>query len=265
LNSSKEHNVPGREEVHVWLMKLNKPGRSDFSAAEFILDASEEEQAGRFRFSRGRLHYRLTRTLVRRLLSYYFPVVDPAAWRFTRNDFGKPRIAEPDLPVPCFFNLSHSGDRIVLAVCGNPAIGVDVEKIDRDRNVLTIARRFFPAVEVQKLEDLTPEARLMRFYQLWTLKEAYSKACGEGLVSSLGQLELCFREAGKIGVKLNPGTAQQAAAWKLWLYDDEDGPLAVALHSPQSAQSAQIQWRELRKLDGFAGSDEAHLKLLGRS
>lgn len=77
------------------------------------------------------------------------------------------------------FNLSHSGDWIVLATASHGQVGVDIETIDPTFPALEIAEEFFLLEErrwIRKGADPT-----LRFFQLWTAKEALMKATGEGM------------------------------------------------------------------------------------
>ena len=60
-------------------------------------------------------------------------------------------------------------------------IGVDVECARKPRRVEAIAQRFFSDLEATQLLSLPGDQQQSRFYDLWTLKEAYIKACGMGL------------------------------------------------------------------------------------
>lgn len=74
-----------------------------------------------------------------------------------------------------FFNISHSGEYVVLATSPRE-VGVDIEKITAfDENV---AARVFTRAELAWLDSRgTDEA----FFQLWTAKESLLKAVGAGL------------------------------------------------------------------------------------
>lgn len=87
------------------------------------------------------------------------------------NRYGKPFLPEPAL----HFNLSHSGDYVVLAVDENE-VGVDIEKIAPYSD--EIARKCFSAEEYRWLQG---RAEDRAFYALWTAKESVMKACGKGL------------------------------------------------------------------------------------
>ncbi len=75
---------------------------------------------------------------------------------------------------PYQFNLSHSGDYLVLAV-GDVPIGVDIEKITRVRP--KVMERYFSDSEKEKVAKEGADA----FYEIWTKKESYIKYTGNGL------------------------------------------------------------------------------------
>ena len=94
-----------------------------------------------------------------------------AAACITLSRFGKPFLPGG----PCF-NLSHSGDKVVLLVDDKQMVGVDVERIDAAP--LTVAKKVFTASEQQWLWH---QAKDEAFFRLWTGKEAIMKALGLGL------------------------------------------------------------------------------------
>lgn len=95
-------------------------------------------------------------------------------------DNGKPYfINSPDL----HFNLSHSGQRVMCAMDEMP-LGCDIQEMGSLK--LEIAKRFFTPDEYNLLLYLkSKEEQKNMFYRLWTLKEAYIKATGEGLTREL--------------------------------------------------------------------------------
>lgn len=93
--------------------------------------------------------------------------------------YGKPLADSCDLQ----FNLSHSGEYIVLATASAP-VGVDIEKADRKngRDFAGMVRNVAAPEEsnwIFKGADDREQAE--RFMQLWTMKESVMKALGEGL------------------------------------------------------------------------------------
>ncbi len=92
------------------------------------------------------------------------------------NQWGKPRLENAE---NIHFNLSHSGDYVVLVVSDSP-VGVDVEH--KSKNYLSLAKRCFCESEYEEILSLQDEdAQRRRFLECWTMKEAYIKFVGEGM------------------------------------------------------------------------------------
>ncbi len=119
---------------------------------------------------------------VRRLLADYHSL-NPCAVTLAANAFGKPILREAPLP-DLDFSISHAWPYTLIAVSRGCAVGVDIENAGRDIDPQRLWRRFFAAAEVATLEALPAKEQRDAFFELWTLKEAYIKAVGEGL--SLG-------------------------------------------------------------------------------
>lgn len=95
--------------------------------------------------------------------------------KFSVGKYGKPLLKKKS---DFFFNLSHSGDWIVCAVDNIP-IGIDIERI---RSIdYNISKRYFSKEEHNDLMSKVDSDKLFYFFTLWTLKESYVKAVGEGL------------------------------------------------------------------------------------
>ncbi|WP_026883487.1 4'-phosphopantetheinyl transferase family protein [Clostridium akagii] len=94
---------------------------------------------------------------------------------FYYNAYGKPYLKYTP---PLYFNLSHSGNWVVCAI-DDYHIGIDVEQM---KNIdFHIAKSFFAEKEYNDLMKKDGAEKKSYFYDLWTLKESYIKACGKGL------------------------------------------------------------------------------------
>jgi 4'-phosphopantetheinyl transferase len=134
--------------------------------------AEERAQQQRFYFEKGRHEYLVTRALVRTVLSKYV-TVDPSTWRFEKNEYGKPAIVYPQGLPPLTFNLSNTTGLIACLVAFGRDVGVDVEDMTRPGETVEIAEQFFSPTEVAALRALPASAQRYRFFEYWTLKEAY--------------------------------------------------------------------------------------------
>jgi len=125
----------------------------------------------------------------------------PAEIEFRYGPHGKPHIEGPR------FNISHSGGLALIAL-GQVEVGVDVE-LPRQRRTDDIARRFFAPGEKERLFALDPELRYQAFFRLWTCKEAFLKATGEGLSRSTRSYEIDLPAARLLWAKGIPDAAER--------------------------------------------------------
>jgi len=96
-----------------------------------------------------------------------------------RKPHGKPSVKGGELEL----SISHSGDRVAVAVTAGMPVGVDVEQTDKPaRNPGgtdpdALARYVLAEQELAALAGSSPDA----FFVAWTRKEAVTKATGDGL------------------------------------------------------------------------------------
>ncbi|KQY79957.1 hypothetical protein ASD24_18640 [Paenibacillus sp. Root52] len=110
---------------------------------------------------------------------------------FIRNAYGKPFLNEhAEHP----FNLSHSGDWVVMISGGHGLVGIDVEQTNPID--LQIADRFFAPQEHRYLISQPADMQVETFYRLWTLKESYIKAVGKGLSIPLDSFAILPNDQG---------------------------------------------------------------------
>jgi 4'-phosphopantetheinyl transferase len=79
------------------------------------------------------------------------------------------------------FNLSHSGDRALVAVSVGIRIGVDIEQTRPEYVSDELAALFFSSREQSDLAAIPAHRRIQAFFKCWTSKEAYIKGLGLGL------------------------------------------------------------------------------------
>lgn len=204
-------------EVHLWYAfdeQISDPGL--LSLYQCLLNAEENKRQKQFYFKKHRRQYLVSHALVRCVLSFYVAEVLPQQWRFIYNKYGKPFIDSYLTKMPLQFNLSHSDELIVLAVTLNHDIGVDVEYVHRGRKTIELAQSYFSPIEIEHLRHLSKENQRERFYELWTLKEAYLKACGMGLSIPLNYFSYLFSNQGKISILFEPDRDDQPEKWQFW-------------------------------------------------
>ena len=145
-----------------------------------ILSSEEKVEIARYHREDDRLRSALGRAAVRWLLSELLQR-PPSDIEIHRNPFGKPYLDDARV----WFNISHCGDMVAVAISQMGAIGVDVESVSRQSCGMAIAERFFHASEAERLRNTPEEHFCEHFTKLWTGKEAIVKASGAGIAYGL--------------------------------------------------------------------------------
>jgi len=238
--------APG--DIHVWSARDEQIGDEALLALyRSWLSVEETERMGRFMFARHRHQYLITRALLRSTLSAYAPWVAPQQWVFASNAWGKPAIVAP--AVPMAFNLSHTEGLVVLALTLESSVGIDVESRHREVD-LELAERFFSAHEVRHLSSLAEPERASAFMTLWTLKEAYIKACGQGLSIPLESFSFSLAAPGRIGFSCQTLDPPRARRWRFWQW--ESGPFVLSLGCPPAQREHAMAVKLYETVPGHA-------------
>ena len=205
--------------IGLWLVHYREIDDTSLVASLRQQLSTEEQQRGaRFLNAEDRHRFLLTRATVRTVLSRYAPV-RPQDWSFTANEHGRPAIANrhPQAAGLCF-NLSHTRGLIVLGVCRNLELGVDVENMRERTPSPGIAERFFAPQESATLARLPQEMRHERFFAYWTLKEAYIKARGRGMSIPLNCFNFTFPQQHTIHLHIDADQDDNAERWQFWQF-----------------------------------------------
>jgi 4'-phosphopantetheinyl transferase len=220
----------GPTEAHLWYVNQDDIADPDLILRyRALLSADETAQCERFATPRLRHEYLVTRALCRCTLSRYADV-EPRVWRFARNGFGRPEISSPKTLAPLRFNLSNTCGLVVCLVTSAADAGVDVEDTSRCREPVSIADRFFSPSEVASIESLAAPLQRARFFEYWTLKEAYIKACGRGLSLPLHRFSFRLDEGKPITISFASEAEGRPGEWQFMiLRPSERHVLAVAI------------------------------------
>jgi 4'-phosphopantetheinyl transferase len=128
------------------------------------------------------------------------------------------------------FNLSHSGDFVLIAVTQGRKIGVDVERIRQGISSHVIAQQYFSKAEVTELQSLPLEQREAAFFICWTRKEAYIKAQGLGLSLPLESFDVSLTPGHPAILRATRPDPKESTRWSLLSMDVDPnyaGALAV--------------------------------------
>lgn len=204
--------LPELGEVHVWAVSLDTPPAC-VSELEKLLAPDEQARAQGYKFPRLRERFIVARGQLRRLLGQYLRC-DPARIEFDYSPRGKPSLKGSQAEL-CCFNVAHSEELALIAFSGTMPVGVDVELIRGMPDAVGIAERFFSSRELAALRSVGSAAQDTAFFRLWTRKEAWLKATGDGIAESLANIEVTFLAEATPRVLAIAGDPLAADAWTL--------------------------------------------------
>lgn len=206
--------------VDIWWADL----KTGAALADIVMTPEEKGRETDFLTQAARLQYRVSKTLVRCVLSRYTGIAAQHL-SFEVSPQGKPNLTAAD---GLAFNVSHAGDLIVCAVSHDAQLGIDIESRGSGVDMRAITAHYCSVAEREFLWGATDAEP---FYKLWTLKEAYAKACGQGLQLPLADIE--FDLSGEVP-RLNAAPDPLAAegAWHFICHAGTGYVLSLAVKCP---------------------------------
>lgn len=178
--------VPGRKSD---MQRINPPCVllwNDFSKVDLTSFVSESEitRANKMKSEKRRAAFLAGRALLRQsFASLGLKLPD----ELPQIASGKPHV--PGLP---HFNISHTGYNVAVAIDASYEVGVDIETQDLKRDFAAIAKEYGSSQEQALLAKLGKEEAAQLFFKVWSMKEAFAKATGEGLSTGVAELEFDF-------------------------------------------------------------------------
>jgi len=170
--------------VTVWRISLNTSDEV-LAPLQALLSNEERSKAARFKSEIHRRHYIMAHGAMRRILSRETECV-PDRLDFIQTRFGKPALEYPFDSVQ--FNLSHSADMALLAVCRHGSVGVDIEQQRPLADLDALVDQVCSPAESQLFMSSAEPERM--FYRCWVAKEAALKCIGLGLRVSMKDFDV---------------------------------------------------------------------------
>jgi 4'-phosphopantetheinyl transferase len=169
--------------IEIKTIAANNVSEEELQNLMNLLNTGELEQMHKLHMRPDKHRFIIARGTLRRILSKYLNL-PPTEICFDKNAYGKP-ILEYHTQGNIYFNISHSGHYVVIAITKIAPIGIDIENTERTINHLEIAKRFFHKNEYEYLQNCTADKLNKDFFHIWTCKEAVIKALGYGLTYGL--------------------------------------------------------------------------------
>lgn len=155
---------------------------------------------------------------LQQVLAHYLPEKN---LRIERGEFGKPFLLDFE---QWQFNLSHSGEKLLIAVSFEIPVGIDIETI-KPRNALSgLVKKCFSTTEQAHWFALPEKEKIAVFYDFWTRKEAVVKGIGSGISIGLKRCEIDINQPNQF---LNLPVAQQWFTQKIEVSPDYCAAIAT--------------------------------------
>lgn len=246
--------------VVIYIADAHALGVAGDGANRFLdrLSPDERRQLAALGSSKPYLQFLLSRVLLRTAL-HAWDGAHAGAWTLQAEPSGRPYLQGGAVSAPRV-SLSHSGTTVVCALAQTGDVGVDVE-MDRAREIDAIAAEVLEESELTALNRLAGDARRRTFFQLWTLKEACSKALGTGMATPFRELVFRLDAAGIGFTSVHARTHTEFVSF----IPHPDGVAALALLLPRDCLEPNVRFYRMTGLDRVEDADVAVLASTLRS
>jgi 4'-phosphopantetheinyl transferase len=213
------------DEVHVWRTTVAW-SLAELAGLKQVLSPDESARVERFFFEKDQRSHLVSRGWLRVLLGRYLDML-PNRLGFDYGAHGKPRLASHTIrsrhQASLQFNVSHSGELVLIAVTAGRALGVDVERVRPDTKAVELAERYFSTQERAALAGLAPGLQHDAFFNGWSRKEAYIKAQGTGLSLPLDSFDVSLAPAEPARLVATRPDPAEARRWSMRAFDVANG------------------------------------------
>ena len=212
--------------LKIYYHNITRTTKDDLRKAGSILSPDEKERARKYRFEKDYKLYMAGKIMARTILGKYFNI-RPDEVQFRVDEYSRPHLMYPGKK-DFDLNISHSGEYVIAGISDRP-IGVDIERIKPVG--LDIAGVCFHDREIKYL--FSDRKKIYEnFFRLWTLKEAFIKAVGQGLSYPLK--DFYFSMDNK-GIKLNFVKSGLTDSWNFTdIHIDNNYKSAVCVNTNES-------------------------------
>ena len=240
--------------VHVWAIKSNLSLQPEL-VEHYRRQLSETEinRADRLRTKRLQERFVLTHAMLRQVLSRYLKT------EAAHLQFAETRLARPYLPdfEDIDFNMSHTTGMSIIAVSRVP-VGADIEFRCDAIKVQSVGKRVLNEREYATVKNTTKPSE-NHFFDYWTLKEAYSKATGQGLQMEFRDIDIELGTTITVGLQK---TNDDSRNWGFELYGNDNYRIAIATKQ-SDARNVALNLVEMNP--DFRIRGPLGVRLLGRS
>lgn len=200
----------GAVEAHLWRVDPRVLAEESVHARCLeLLSSTERARHDRLAVPARKLELAAAHALVRIALEQSTGA--PAStWRVWRDSMGRPQVEGPH--DGWHVSLTHTPGLVACLVAPR-IVGVDAEQVSPRVPYMRIAEQVFAPRELAHLRTLDEDARIDRFFLLWSVKEAFAKARGDGLSAPLDRVEVSLDDDGFVTLDVPPTCGASGDTW----------------------------------------------------
>jgi 4'-phosphopantetheinyl transferase len=227
--------------IQLWLGELSANVETYPYYLQF-LDQDERYQAQQYSNKPAQIAYAESHARLRLLLGEILGC-DPETLLIGKAEHGKPYL--PDYP-EFVFNVSHTLNKLLVAVGDQCLLGVDIETMKPRKNLSDLVDKCFAYEEQAYWRQLPEHEQMQAFYRFWTRKEALVKATGRGI--ALGLNTFAVDPVYPTKLLTTPEAYGPLEAWQLIDFNvnvNICGALAVKTETISNGLTFTISWHTL--------------------
>lgn len=186
LGSMSSTNLPSHS-IQIWHCEVRSGIDWDsLTGLKKLLSPTEQTLIPSFSHAPQKFEFIISKALLRNRLSFYLQQT-PSEISIITEEKGRPKL---EVDSNLRFNVSHSKGLISCAFSNAPELGIDIENLTRNADYGSLASDVFSPKELQTLTSYSKTNQPEVFFKIWTLKEAYLKALGTGVVDQIKEITL---------------------------------------------------------------------------
>jgi 4'-phosphopantetheinyl transferase len=225
--------MSGAQDAHLWRVDprtLAEPPVHERCLR--LLSQSERARHDRLAVPARRLELAAAHALVRIALSDLCGN-EPHDWRIRRDSMGRPVVEGPVEGL--HVSITHTPGLVACLVSRHRVCGVDAEQVSPRVPYMRIAEQVFSPGELDQLRSLDDAARIDRFFLLWSVKEAFAKARGDGACAPLDRIEVGLGGEGSVRLMIPAGAGgSNGDRWSVqWSRPSQEHVMATCVAAPE--------------------------------
>jgi len=217
-------------EIHIWWLSLLSLSDEQMSLTHGLLNDRQKDKYKRRSTTQLQHAYLAGRYYLYKLLASYTDC-QPHEIELNYNRLNKPSLKtshSDDDHIEFNFTDTSVKNEIfgLFAFCRNKAVGVDLESLSRSgTNIAKIAKRRFTTQELDYVQDAQGNINKHKSLAIWTRKEAYGKAIGQGINFQMNERNLVGDQHCQYGF------SDHQQQWQLYQIQPTENFIASVVHA----------------------------------